>query len=900
MASNWNYIVTHYDATDNWDSTDITEEVVAIPTFTASSGGEFASAKIVLSADRGHYIKVTGSIPKIRQFDRIRIASTDGLTAFSYNRVFDVIKITPVKTKSQGTRVQLMLLETAHWLDNVNYAKTSYFESAFNAFKDIGDSYNAHKGTLMPTLIDHNNITGNKLPKHTSNIYDYGLNEDSCFARMNDVVDKLGASADNGGVLDFFELYFVYNVSNVTDVHVRAVSSGSLPVSPITIEDSTNVNVGESEGGIEAITGTVINAWGANDQGSLPVDFSRFKSRQQRFPYAGGSLFPKYVADVVYGAGSIVQHLGVVYTTAASTGLPPPLAPWSILTPSLYYGNIITYSPWTDEAVDVWINSGSNPSGTVGVFKGKGFWDSNVILRDNPKNEPAVFGTWADLQAQSDNYSVFWKYDNNPAGIYRGTRCLVIGTGGGAFTGNDSNGKPFANSIVEFTGTEWLVKYEAKTNTFCTVYDSGKVYQFQSSLTWVDVTDTPNGMHSLHNYDSIGSAESAVINRDTGTEFTTMNNGSAVKVVYTWNPSKVFIDQTIGGGGTDKNFYSAGAWLNLRFPLPPNNYDTASTEHELGELYGGALQVGGVPDSNMEPATLDAQNMHLTHDGFRGFNVGSSSEDLGQISSFDFMMKLLYFVDTGLFTLDPYTANFKMRCYMMDIDDNVVFQDFVIYFNNEWQAVSLPISGFQIYRGRKPRNLQFLLNDIVFPKGLDAQEIFEWRHVKQICIQTQDSYDDKGRYSPATGRYAGINEWTTIISGLRLKLEMSIDAVRFTKPLLVNTGQVTDRDIQQDFLQRQEIGNYDQLKSDAFAELEKNKFQRVQYDVTTTGRFDIGIGNSFLLKDSEIITDFSPAQVGEAPGIIRLVAKKIEYSITKPVEGKGGFLRSITGIRRFI
>lgn len=897
MASNWNYTVTHYDGTDSWAATDITEDVIAIPTFTSAGSGEMNSAKLVLAADRGKYIKVIGSSPRIRQFDRIRIVVTDGLTAFSYNRVFDVIKMTPIKTKSQGTRLQLVLLGIEHWLDKVNYAKTSYYDTAFNVLKDIGQSYNAHRGNLMPELKGHDDIAFNGLPDYTSNIYDYGLNEDTCYVRMNDVIDKLGASADDGGVLDFFELSFISSVSSVEEITVRARRSGSNPLSPVTIEDSTNVNVGESEGGIEAITGTVINAWGANDQGSIPRNFSRFKSRQQRFPSLGKSLFPEYQAGITYQAGSIVQKLGVVFTTAADTGLPPPLAPWTILTPSIYYGNTITYSEFTDEAVDVWRNSGVHPVGTLGVFQGKGFWDANICIRDNPKNESKpVFSTWADLQHNSDSYSTLWKYNDDPTGIYRGTRLLVIGTGGGALTGTDKNGKTFANSIVEFDGKDWIVKYEPKHNLYCAIMAEAKLYQFQSSDTWIDVTATPNGSHCFHYYDSLGSAESAILNRDTGLEFPSANNGSAVKVVYTWNPSKTFMDQALGGG-TDKNYYSAGAWLNLRFPLPPNHY---SPEHQLGELYGGALQVAGVPDSNMEPATLDIQNMHLSHDGFRGFNKGESSEDLGQISSIDFMMKLLYIVDAGLFTLDPYQANFKMRCYVIDIDDNVASQDFVIYFNDEWQAVSLPISGFQTYRGRKPRNLKFLVDNIIFPKGLDAQEIFEWRHVKQICFQTQDSYDELGRYSPASGRYAGIDQFTTIIPGLRLKLEMSIDAFRFTKPLLVNTGAVTDRQIEPNFLQKQEIGNYEQLKSDAFAELEKSKFQRVLYDVTTTGRFDVGIFDSFFLKDSEIVPDFSPAQPGEAPGIIRLVAKKVDYSITKPVEGKGGFLRTLTGVRRFL
>ena len=91
--------------------------------------------------------------------------------------------------------------------------------------------------------------------------------------------------------------------------------------------------------------------------------------------------------------------------------------------------------------------------------------------------------------------------------------------------------------------------------------------------------------------------------------------------------------------------------------------------------------------------------------------------------------------------------------------------------------------------------------------------------------------------------------------------------------------------------------NYEQLKSDAVAEQQKHLFQRVEYDVTTTGRFDIGFGDYFNLADSEIVPAFTDPT--ESAGSVKLVAKRIEYSISKPLNGKGGFLRRIRGVRRF-
>ena len=89
------------------------------------------------------------------------------------------------------------------------------------------------------------------------------------------------------------------------------------------------------------------------------------------------------------------------------------------------------------------------------------------------------------------------------------------------------------------------------------------------------------------------------------------------------------------------------------------------------------------------------------------------------------------------------------------------------------------------------------------------------------------------------------------------------------------------------------ITNYRQLRNDAKFRLEKAKFQRKQYDVVTSGTYDIKFGESFFLNNPEMVSD-----ADGAANQIKLVAKRIEYSITKPKGGSGGFLRTIQGVRR--
>ena len=67
-----------------------------------------------------------------------------------------------------------------------------------------------------------------------------------------------------------------------------------------------------------------------------------------------------------------------------------------------------------------------------------------------------------------------------------------------------------------------------------------------------------------------------------------------------------------------------------------------------------------------------------------------------------------------------------MRCCLIDTDDNVVTQDFTVFFNNFWQAVSLPISGFEIFKGREPRYANSVYYSFMQPKGIDVQNIFVW------------------------------------------------------------------------------------------------------------------------------------------------------------------------------
>jgi hypothetical protein len=1122
--ADWKYTITHYKNAGG--TQDLSGDVISIPMLTDTGSGEVNTAIIILNAVDGQYISDSvNSRSIILQHDIIKIRVTDGLSNQGtqgdttlgeglYEKFFNVVKKIPIKSKSEGVRVQIELMGVEKWLQTINYIKPHYFQNPAVVFADICDLYNANKGTGMPAITNFEPYEGslfpnskNFLPQRVLNVWDFGQSEDNCFDRMGDVIDKMGGSGESGGVLNFFDLKFEYD-SNGTVITPHTFSSGNDPANSttpgdpggatiITINNSTAVNVGETDGGIASEEGTLINSWGADDGGSLPTDFSRFRARQQWFD----AFFPAWETDEVYkvDAKASLHKTGVGKTnyeakinhTSATGNKPPDATTWRELTSGDYYGNDLQYSRWTVDKRTIWINGGGDPNSSYGLSTGgsgynnaaptvimiggggtgatatatvsggvvtgytitnggsgyttrpgvwvvsfnvtdiaagaggaeayatvsggvvtsilgsspqPAFFDHNIVIRDG-----SFFRTWVDQIAtsttkgddsdySSGTYNILKTYlydDSDPRNDtgdspYRGFRVLIKGspTGSGpwfyynkdkdgatatAATVVDSNGRLLANSIIECVGKDeagidkWRVKYRPYEDQFAVssdpiqmqvaIFYEGRTYEFyndKATEEWTDITATDNGNDCWHPVSSLtegsenitgltpackvlnvpgcladyngqtpkeGTANavttassSAVVDVDTKFGWTD-NDNSAVEFVFNWFPYQMWRLDGLPLIGNLKQrkfnwFYRVGAWASFRFPFP-TSYVNATSEG-VGDLYGGGTNT----DNPREPATLDVQNMHLTHDGFRGFNHGGapdgldsnlrSSEDFGQISGIAFMVKLFFLrqrnSDAKWERVEGEDgSNFKMRCVLVDSADTVVTQDFTIDMNNIWKSITLPVGGFEVYRGRQPRYKTALEHDLYPPSGLDIQDIFLWRDVKLMSIFTLDSYDDFGRYHPG-GAEKFIDE-TALDSIANLEnigytnkeVRLTVDALHFVKPLLVNTGKVTTEVIDPDFIQRPEIGNYEQLFSDAEAERQKRGFQHVEFDSTTTGRFDVGFGDYYNLEDSDII----PSNLEDSAGTIKLVAKRIEYSITKPLNGKGGFLRRIKGVRRF-
>ena len=886
--------------------TSLVADLVAIPLLTDVVTDEVRQCILVLSANDGKYITTA---PIINQYDKIRIAHTDE-DSNVFNEVFEVIKIIPRQTQKEGTKLELHLLDNAHNLQDIQYIKPHYSENPKNVAIDICNYYNAEKGSQQPLLTDYESAS-NALPHWILNNYDFGLNEDSCFDRLQEVVDKNAASGDAGGVFDFYETRFHTDESNEDLIHVKAFVSGSEPVTPITISSSNSLNVGESEAGVEAKKGTIVINWGSNRDGTLPIDFSRFRSESEAF-----DLHPGWVTDAPYLIGNKVKYNGSHYISTTNKGPgpnpPPPSAGWSSITDNSEFGNVITYSPWTRQKSALIKNSGANhvdSGGTSTEPYGESMFDGNLVVWDTASDNPS-FRSWVHLRSNtSANINVLYLYNNSTSGQYRGLRVLVdqnfgaIGVPWNQNGGKDENQKDFSNAIVQhnggkFTGSNeyknWTVLYEAKSSAqngfMCAVKDEGRVYVYDQTTKWANKAGDEWSNDCFHPYVSCTDDGGILATTSADTSFTA-NTQSAVKVVY--EHSRITPAPLTGPTETKTaSYHAAGAWVNFTLPYPENTY-RVGTSYDVGDIYGGGIQ--GV--TVKEPATIDSQNMHLTHNGYRGFNHGVESADFGPLGSLDFFIKhrseLIRSVG-GVADAEP-RGDLKWRCFLFDTSDNVMFQDFTLPHNGVWEAVSLPLSGFQTYIGRRPYKAVW---DAFFPpKNLSPVNQFLWRNIKLICLQWQEPYDGDGRYTPWA---TSTNGWIAnpLITGIfynKARHNVWIDGLRFSKPLLAVTDSVSDRVITQQGKETPNTINYVQLLQDAKAELEKQKYQRRQYDSITSGKYDIKAGEAYFLKNANTVPTSDDSGT---PNTMKLVAKKIEYSITKPRDGSGGFVRTIQGVRR--
>ena len=840
------YTITHLPSATVLSDTFDVEEIYYADVGT----GETRSATLVLNSENGKFVT---QVPILDELQKFRIQSTDD-DGGTYDEVFKIDKITPVEDAPQGEKIKVELLGLEDDL-RVNSSFQFFFDNAFDVAKAIVEFWNADKKTLNVTVVDHDNDTGNKLAKWTSNIFDFNFAEVTYYDALVKVVDTLSSSVANLGAGDIYELRFQTKSGTDDQVEIRMFPNGS-NASPVTITDTISINPIPAKGGIESRRATISGAWGG-ELGTFPPSLSEFNGELEAF-----TLHPQHIASEPYPQDAFVQKDGVHYQANTATADTPPSADWTVVAIEDVLGSL-KYSDFTDGLASVWKNSGSNPDptvhGAVTGFNQSGCWDGNLVIDDVDHSRVPV-----QLRTTTDNFSTFYKYGASTSGEYEGLRVLVDGIGTGGFAGNDPNGVAFTNNVAQYNGTDWFVFHVTKDDEQVDVIGENKVYERQSGV-WVDVSGIDFGNDPFHIYTSL--VNNAGINT-TPKGAGTYGDTSAIEVQYDYTTT----DGILGIGVATPGYSSIGAWVNWSVP----NAETSHNGQTLGANYGNNA-------TRKQPAVLDSNNMFYTKSGFVGFN-NPESDWFGPLNALNFFTRLTWTDGLAALVLE---GDFKMRCVMYDIFDNVVTQDFTISFNDRWQFFSLPLSGFSPYRARAPLRWGNVASNLVRPE-LEVLNHFEFRKIKRVCWQTQEVYDELGRYKPENSRI-----FQNVIFTGAGRLVLQLDGFHFGKPLFVTSSITSDYNIQKPFLQLPHITNYKQLKQATQAELEIDGDPTQEFEITTEGRHDIAFGDLFYLHDENLVnaSDFGPNTIG-------LIAKKVSYSWTKPPQGQGGFLRTIRGVKK--
>jgi len=930
MPSNFtNLVVTWFDESDNYVTNEnITIDVIDLPQFTDTGSGEVNEAIVILKAPYGK--RITSISPaQIDQFDRIRIQVDDN-NGNSYERYFEIDTMVPSESKDEGTLLTLNCLGIEYHTQRIHFSRQFWFSSAFLPGLVVGTTYEDNRGTKQPVLsgndsaYDPDTAVGNDLSQFTQNIYDYGIAPVFCYDVWVDLIDRLGAPAAGGGVFDFFELGF--DSTGVNTMNLRIFSSGSTPESktgsptPVTITKTLSINPSEGEGIISNLTGTVTHVIGDARSGALQKGREQYNSGIFQFTFR-----PEYVNSINYNIDAKVLFSGQHYKSkinnnlnntppGPTTGVPDSDANWEQIDMSDEFGDSVQYSEWTDDKAALIVNAGTNPAAVTvlsGVFTstGAGAFDGNVIINDNgffrtPVDDHAIGAGGVPSQPLTTAYLYAGGF-----AFPRGYRFLNEGTGLFNAGAKDPNDIEFEDSVVEvqenpnpnIEGELFFVKYKLDSTNDkmqIVVLNENKVFQWNNSTTdFTDITTDDLGSDCLHKWDTIrnvdgfdpkpsetDSAKFPDVTKD-GNPFAT-NIDSAIQIVYDFNSA--FTDRFLDR----EKYQSHGAWFNFRFPYPVSTLN--SITEGVGDIYGGGTR--SVSTGINEPATLDISNMGFTPKGFLGFNK-EDSERLQPLTTFSFSIGLLIEgrnpADGSLFTLDG-TAS--IRILMGDTNDNVWAFDFEIPETNGNQIpIDTQLSNYQVYRGHKPRFATLNnIPDLINPKDIDKQNIMEQRNIKWIVIQHQDQYDEFGRFAPE-GNLNDLSN-TSLSAALGGKITITIDDLHFKKALFVSSGVDTERDLEPDFVQRQDIMLFDQALQVAQAQEQIEKFRHKEFDIMTTGKsvFDIRFGDSFFLQDDRLVSD-----ADDGPNTIKLVAKRIEYSISRPQAGSGGLQRRIKGIKRF-
>ncbi len=607
-----------------------------------------------------------------------------------------------------------------------------------------------------------------------------------------------------------------------------------------------------------------------------------------------------------YAVNNLVRRLNISWKciqahTATATNGPPNPAFWV----RIFFAPAVDYSPLTKANTQLWVNALAGSQFAVDPTDANQgrvcMIDPNVIVKD--ANHPRTF-----VRIVTDNPSnIPSSHKIASSDIPDAYRVLAIdpATGAAPLSGEwgpgnlDRNGLALGGSILEFVDPdkdgngEWVV-FKANVPG-----DDQEVFDWNRAEPWINNPCNPTvtlgvpdryvnnagacvftvggapaarasvwtiGSYAIQQVPLVGQFGVFVPGRQMecahSVKWDFINHKVDMGTVQmiaddTDGDSGVFIkaQPTLAQGGADFNPFYVGFNIHALNPL------TGQSDSE----FPGSGSAG----SDITHATFDFNNMFRDHFGVPAW-FGPQSEDFLPIQKFAFFMQ---FLTKLLFSnlRDLLDGDFSMGIWLCDRRDNVK----VIQFNQPRKNEILP------HEANLPGELYVGVpgsSTIFSPQQPETVDAFDPREFLVGGIYTRNSFDKDGRYQGLNSRFRKTTE-----------MEMRIDGWRMIKPLMATNADVLQdkptRNIQTQFVKKQSIISYAQIKNLVLGLDKLFNFPRREFSENTGGRCDIQFGDSVYYTDSEEINDTTDS----LPNTVKGVNTKNVISLSKGKNGPGGF-----------
>lgn len=874
MADNYKVELLSEDYSTTTLLTD--EDVISIDRAGFSDITTASQLHIRLNCRNGKFLTTA---PLILDWHKIKVTFTDP-SGNSISRIYEVQ--TKIKSDDEDGATAIFIgLSRDYHLTQLKFGGTFLQTNSFEIVKELIAQYNTNKGSLQVLITKHDNVLYNKLPKSTYYNYEFTTTEIPYKDGMTVILNTTNLPVGGGGFGDYFAMVFEDDPDNDQQMILNAFIIGSKPTADadIPVFEKTLTSAIESIVAEQTVPeGTIVYLKGDPQSGSLPIEFAKFRDRLQIY-----SLLPEWINGIEYKKGQLASYNKKKYrVTADTTTNAPTGGDWEEISITDYVGNLDP-SPWTMDKAGPFKNMMGNSESVAAYpsFESLMMWDANLVLRT-----PAIWRDWADVLASNPaNASEYQKDGQFPQGF----RILCIGVG-------TSFGFPLQlRTIYEWHGSRWRIYRELLHGTIdpegttrtqgdeCAVLELGKVYKYfeKDGITTVqDFSDQPLGNDCFHPI-NIVTSDDGIYSKIPKSGGGTYGTKSAIRIntqyvipPLSWTPIS----------GTYASYYAYGLWIPLFIAPYPNNTKN-NIQESVGALY--------------KPDALSIQNLKYTHGGKTSF-VHKESEDFLELRTLSMGFKLDWFRkspdDTSPISVNA--ANIKMSAYAYNYTGGVAKT-----------AVDIPITGSYVpldialppsaYASIDPKRTG---EQVLSPKEAADTTFFESHNIKMIGLQIEEVYDEYGRYSPFsfvdlaiigrnrfTGgdlRYGNILDTITLIA--------YIDALRFTKQLLVISGDVSKRRIQGRPIKDPSLINYAQGEAYIGAQKEIVQHPYDEYTITGPGRCDISIGQSIYVKSELLVSESDKA--GET-NIVKLAVTNVEQKYNAGGNGKG-HQTVITAIKR--